>query len=215
MKFTLIDLNTWKRSEYLQHYLNNLRNVVSMTVDVDITNLLEQTKKKGTRFFPSFLYIVSKIINTHEEFRLSYDENGQVGIWDEVCPSYIIFHPEDETLTRIFTPWRDDFSRFYQAVANDIDANQSFRGFSIDGVPPNTFDVSCLPWTHYRSFDIHVFDEGTYLAPVITWGKFEENGTGKFILPLSMQIHHAATDGFHICRFFNEVQELCDTFVLP
>lgn len=92
-----------------------------------------------------------------------------------------------------------------------MDKFEAFRGFSIDGVPPNIFDVSCVPWVHYRSLDIHVFDEGTYLAPVITWGKYEDDGAGKMILPLSMQIHHAAADGFHICRFFNEVQNLCDT----
>lgn len=208
MKLNLIDIKTWKRAEYLSHYLNNVKNVVSMTVDIDVTGLLSKTKENGCRFFPAFLYAVSKVVNRHEEFRMGYSPEGEVGIWDEVCPSYIIFHPEDETLTRIFTPWQDDFRLFIQAVTADMDKYQSFRGFSIDGVPPNIFDVSCVPWVRYRSLDIHVFDEGTYLAPVITWGKYEDNGTGKMILPLSMQIHHAAADGFHICRFFNEVQNL-------
>ena len=214
MKFNVIDLNTWKRSEYLQHYLTNLRTVVSMTVDIDITNLLQQSKAHGRRFFPTFLFVVTKIVNSHEEFRMSYDENGQVGIWDVVYPSYILFHQQEENFTRVFTAWTNDFNQFYHNVTHDLEAYQSFQGFSIEGVPPNTFDVSCLPWTRYRSFDIHVFDEGTYLAPVITWGKFEEDSTGRIILPLSMQIHHAAADGFHICRFFNEVQELCDKITL-
>ncbi len=74
-------------------------------------------------------------------------------------------------------------------------------------MPKNTFDVSCLPWVKYKSFDIHVFDSGTYLAPVVTWGKYgEENG--RIVMPLSMNIHHAVADGFHLCRFFSEVQEL-------
>lgn len=32
----------------------------------------------------------------------------------------------------------------------------------------NYFDVSCLPWVKHKHFDVHVFDEGTFLAPVIT-----------------------------------------------
>lgn len=28
------------------------------------------------------------------------------------------------------------------------------------------------------------------------------------VLPLSMEIHHAAADGFHIARFFREVERL-------
>ena len=39
------------------------------------------------------------------------------------------------------------------------------------------------------------------------WGKYNlENG--RLMMPLSMNIHHAVADGFHLCRFFNEVQEL-------
>ena len=77
-------------------------------------------------------------------------------------------------------------------------------------MPPNTFDVSCLPWVRYRSFDMHIFDSGTYLAPVVTWGKYEREGD-RTVLPVSLNIHHAVADGFHLSRFFLELQELLDT----
>ena len=76
-------------------------------------------------------------------------------------------------------------------------------------MPPNTFDVSCLPWVRYRSFDMHIFDSGTYLAPVVTWGKYAREGE-RTVLPVSMNIHHAVADGFHLSRFFLELQELLD-----
>ena len=75
---------------------------------------------------------------------------------------------------------------------------------------PNAFDVSCLPWVNYRHFDVHVFDEGKFIAPVVTWGKYEQKD-GRFIMPLSVNIHHAVCDGFHLSRFFNEVQQLIDS----
>ena len=210
MKLNVINENH-KRAEYLAHYLNTAKIVISMTVDMDVTRFVKGVKENGYRFYPAFLYVVTKIVNSHEEFRMGYNPEGSVGIWDEVCPSYIVFHPEDETLTRIFTPWQDDFQMFYAAAAGDIDKYKSFRGFSIDGVPPNIFDASCVPWVRYRSLDFHVFDEGTYLAPVITWGKFEPDGNSRMVMPLSLQIHHAAADGFHVGQFFSEVQALCDT----
>ena len=77
-------------------------------------------------------------------------------------------------------------------------------------MPPNTFDVSCLPWVRYRSFDMHIFDSGTYLAPVVTWGKYAREGA-RTVLPVSLNIHHAVADGFHLSRFFLELQELLDT----
>ena len=48
------------------------------------------------------------------------------------------------------------------------------------------------------------------LAPVITWGKNEVEQE-KYLMPLSMNIHHAVADGFHLSRFFIEVQELIDS----
>ena len=80
----------------------------------------------------------------------------------------------------------------------------------LEDQPKNFFDVSCLPWIRYTHFDVHVFDEGKFLAPVVTWGKYEPKD-GKLIMPLTMNIHHAVADGFHLSRFFNEVQELMDS----
>lgn len=57
---------------------------------------------------------------------------------------------------------------------------------------------------------VHVFDKGKFLAPAITWGEYEML-QGRYMMPLTMNIHHAVADGFHLCRFFNEVQELINT----
>ena len=84
------------------------------------------------------------------------------------------------------------------------------RGKVVNNSGLNFFDVSCLPWVKYSHFDVHVFDEGIFLAPVITWGKYEIE-QGKYHLPLTMNIHHAVADGFHLSRFFIEVQELINS----
>ncbi len=91
----------------------------------------------------------------------------------------------------------------------DKEQNKFRRAF-VENQPRNFFDVSCLPWIKYRHFDVHVFDEGDFLAPVITWGKYEVEQE-KYLMPLSMNIHHAVADGFHLSRFFIEVQELIDS----
>ena len=93
----------------------------------------------------------------------------------------------------------------------DRERYKDLRAFDLTEHSENTFDVSCLPWVKYKSFDIHVFDEGKYLAPVVTWGKYETE-SGRIILPLSMNIHHAVADGWHLSRFFADVQEIINTF---
>ena len=76
-------------------------------------------------------------------------------------------------------------------------------------MPPNTFDVSCLPWVRTAASTCTSSTSGTYLAPVVTWGKYEREGD-RTILPVSLNIHHAVADGFHLSRFFLELQELLD-----
>jgi len=46
-----------------------------------------------------------------------------------------------------------------------------------------------------------------YLLPIFTVGKFYEQSK-KISLLLSVQVHHAACDGFHTSRFINELQEM-------
>jgi len=53
-------------------------------------------------------------------------------------------------------------------------------------------------------------DVTNLLAPVITWGKHQREGD-KLLMPLTMNIHHAVADGYHLSRFFTEAQELMDS----
>ena len=210
MKFQIKDKN-WKRYNLFWHYINNLRNVLSVTCDIDITEFLPYTKSKGYRFYPSFMWAVCKIINAHEEFRLGWDENNQVGVYDVIHPYFAHFFKEDEMCALFVAEYNENLEVFHNNFVNIIDKYKDCRAFDFKNVPPNVFNVSCLPWINYKSFDIHVFDEGKYLAPVITWGKYVEKN-GKITLPFSFNIHHAAADGYHLSRFFIELQELLNSF---
>ena len=209
MNYTIIDLNNWKRGQLFNHFVNELRIVMSMTVDIDITKLKNYTQRNGVKFYHAMLWIVSKVINSHDEFKYSWNENGDLIRWDYISPSYVDFHEEDETFIKIVTEYSDDLTVFCHRIAADIDSHKNTQGIA-DDQPPNFFDVSCLPWVKYTNYDIHVFDEGKCLSPVVNWGKYEEENN-KLMMPLTMNIHHAVADGFHLSRFFNEVQELINS----
>lgn len=206
MKFKKINMHTWKRKDIFTHFIGDVKCVMCLNVTVDVTDLVTACKQKGYRFYPVFIYLISKIVNCHEEFKMGYDAQGNVGFWERVDPSYVVFHPEDELFTRLITEFSSDFITFYERVLKDMEEHKNKRGHEIPYPNRNTFDVSCLPWVHYNAFDMHIFDSGTYLAPVITWGKYENHG-GKITMPLTMQLHHAAADGFHLGRFFSQVEK--------
>lgn len=209
MDYTRINLNEWNRGSLFRFYIEKMRIVMSLTVDIDVTNLKAYSKQTGLAFYPLMIWAVSKVINHHDEFRFGWDEDGNLIKWDSVSPSYTDFHGEDESFTKMITEYADDPFEFCDAVARDRERCQNGH-LVLDHQPSNFFDVSCLPWVKYKHFDLHVFDEGRFLAPVVTWGKYEESG-GKLLMPLTMNIHHAVADGFHLSRFFNEIQELIDS----
>ena len=210
MNYTMIDLNEWSRGNLFQFYIGKMRIVLSLTVDIDVANLKLYSKKTGIPFYPLMLWVVSKVINDHDEFKYSWDNEGNLIRWDYVSPSHTHFHSDDEYFTKMVTEYTDDLTEFYGRVMADRERYKNDRAV-LDNQPLNFFDVSCLPWVRYKHFDVHVFDEGKFLAPVVTWGKYEQ-AEGKLLMPLTMNIHHAVADGFHLSRFFNEVQELIDSF---
>lgn len=52
------------------------------------------------------LYFITTIVNRHDEFRTSFNAEGQLGVYDEMIPCYTIFHKNTETffqsLDRVF-----------------------------------------------------------------------------------------------------------------
>lgn len=209
MNYEIINTETWERGELFRFYIEKLRNVMSMTVDTDVTKLVSFVRAHGLKFYPAMMWAVSKAVNGRAEFRYGW-KDGNLVRWDNVSPYYADFHGEDERFVKLVTEYSGDLSEFHARFLADRERYKDLRAFDLKEIPPNTFDVSCLPWVRYRSFDIHVFDEGRYLAPVVTWGRFETEN-GKTVMPLSVNIHHAVADGWHLSRLFADVQEIINT----
>lgn len=206
---TVVEPDTWERGPVFRHFIDDLRCVMSLTVDLEISRFLKRLSASGFRFYPAMIWAVSNVLNAHAEFRYGWDDQGRLVLWDRIEPYYAHFHPDRETFAKLVTPFSSDLETFHRRFLEDRTRYAALDHFDLTDVPPNTFDVSCLPWVRYRSFDMHIFDSGTYLAPVVTWGKYEREGD-RTILPVSLNIHHAVADGFHLSRFFLELQELLD-----
>lgn len=212
MKYQKLNMEKWPRKEIFKHFIEDVRCVITITADVEVGNVVRFCKEKGYSFYPTFIFIVSHVVNQQEELKIRINNEGELILWDRVDPSYVVFHPEDQLFTRLISQYYPDFAECYSQITADMRKHQNKRAFEINYENQNTFDVSCLPWMHYKSCDLHVYDSGIYLAPVITWGKFQENSEGKINMPLTMQIHHAVADGFHIGQFFQNVEKTIESW---
>mgnify|MGYP003618696566 CR=1 FL=1 len=212
MNFHLIDIEQWERKPYFQHYSHSVKCTYSITANIEITELLHEIRRKNLKLYPVLLYILTTVVNKHQEFRTCFDQNGKLGYWDTMNPSYTIFHKENESFSSIWTTYHKDFSSFYANYLDDIKHYGDIMEFqSKPNTPNNTFPVSSIPWVSFTGFNLNIYNDAEFLLPIFTLGKyFEQNG--KVLIPLSIQVHHAVCDGYHVSRYINEVQELAVNF---
>ena len=103
-----VDLNTWGRGKLFRFYMERMRIVMSLTVEMDVTALVRFTKNRRLKFYPVMIWAVSKVVNAHDEFKYGWDAGGNLIRWACVSPSYAHFHPEDEAFTKLVTPYSED-----------------------------------------------------------------------------------------------------------
>ncbi len=208
--FHPIDMAVWPRSQAFHYYSKMAPTTYTVNVSMDVTILRKAMKSKGYRFFPAYLYLVTKAISKQQELRIAV-QNDVLGYWDQLTPCYPQFHEDDTTTSLLWTEYEEQFHVFYERYIEDTMQHGRSHGIlSSKGVPPaNAYVVSCIPWFTFNSFSLHNHGIKGYYVPSFEAGGFTEVG-GKTIMPLSITVHHATTDGYHLKVFFDTLQELMD-----
>lgn len=205
--FNPIDLQTWPRGQMFYYFTKMAPGGYSMTVDLDITNMKSALQERKIKFFPAYLWLTTKMINKQVEFKVAFD-NEVLGYWDVLTPLYANFHEEDKTISFMWTEYSDSFSDFYKNYLTNQEQYGNNHGILSrpDRLPPaNSYTISCIPWIEFKHFSFHIYENKNYFFPTIEAGKFYENN-GKVLMPLSITVHHAATDGWHIKNFLDALQ---------
>lgn len=210
MAFHKIDMETWPRREHFEYYSKMLKTSYQLNVDIDVTKLVERCKEQGLRFYPTMIHIIMRAVNHNENLRMALDSDGRLGYYDVCHPTYTIFHEDDKTFSDIWTEYREDFRTFYQAAVKDMEEYKDVKGIKAKTGRPDAYTpISCVPWVHFTGIGHDTPGSGPMYFPVITFGRFDLIG-GKYLLPFSVFVNHAAADGYHSSMFVLEVERLCE-----
>ena len=76
--YHIVDRSAWSRGALFQYYLDSMRVVMSLTVDMDVTPLVRYVKGRGLKFYPAMIWAVSRVINAHDEFKYGWDASGNL-----------------------------------------------------------------------------------------------------------------------------------------
>lgn len=213
VQFTPIDPHTWSRGEVFHYFSRMAPTGYSLTVELDVTRLRRTLRAGGLKFFPAYLWLVTKLLNEQPEFKLA-EVDGQLGYYNVLTPLYAAFHPDDKTFSLLWTEYDDSFPTFYGAYLADqrrCGAQHGILAKAGQLPPPNAYTVSCVPWVPFTHFAVHSYENKPYYFPSVEAGRFCEQD-GRCLLPLSLTCHHAATDGYHVGRFLEALQREMDDF---
>ena len=214
MNFTPIDLQTWPRGQIFYYFSQMAPAGYSMTVQVDVTALRKTLKEAGRKFFPAYLWLVTKNLNRQTEFKVA-EKDGVLGFYDSLTPLYASFHENDHTFSLMWTEYTDDFLQFHQAyLENQAQFGHNHGVLCQPQTPPpaNAYTVSCVPWVSFTHFAVHSYENKPYYFPSVEAGKFFEEA-GRILMPLSITCHYATTDGYHIKCFLDSLQEDINGFM--
>lgn len=204
--FQPIDMTTWPMAQAFYYYTQMAPTSYTINVTMDVTILRKTLKQRGYKFFPAYLYLVTRAIEKQKELRVAVNE-GVLGYWQSLTPLYPQFHEDDKTTSLLWTEYDICFQSFYDSYIEDITKHGSSHGIlSSKGMPPaNGYVISCIPWFTFNSFSLHNHGIKDYYVPSFEAGAFVEAG-GKITMPLSITVHHATTDGYHLKEFLEDLQ---------
>jgi len=209
-EFEPIDMNTWKMAQSFYYYTKIAPTSYTVNVKMDVTILRKKLKECGYKFFPAYLYLVTKAINKQEELRVGL-KDGVLGHWKTLTPAYPQFHEDNKTTSLLWTQYNEKFEEFYKNYIEDTKKHGQSHGIlSSKGIPPaNSYIISCIPWFSFESFSLHNHGIKDYYVPSFEAGGLSEEN-GKIYMPLSITVHHAVTDGYHLKEFFEQLQKSMD-----
>jgi len=199
----------WKRRPYFDYYYYTIKTKYNVNYHIEITELLKEINANKLKFYPTFLYIITHIVNQNEEFRMSFDENNKLGIWNYVVPSYTIFHNDDKTFSDIWSEYTPVFKDFYLQIVEDMNTYKDVKKIKAkEHRPANFCPISAIPWLSFQSISQDTYSESSLLFPIVRFGKYYNHGDMIF-LPFSIFVNHAVADGYHTSKLINEIEGFC------
>ena len=211
--YKVVDKGTYYRKDVFRHFSEDCKCSVSMTARIDVTDLVNHSKKTNTKFYLNFLYVLSKVMNSREDYRMGYLwQSDELICYDTVNPTQYIFHEDTETCTPVYTEYDEDYDVFYHNAFADLERAKESREYGLDSANhPNWFDASYISWLSYDSLNIELPDGYLFFAPIINWGKYREEN-GRYVMPVSVRLNHAIADGYLVANVFRLLQQEIEAF---
>ena len=203
-----INVETWERKRQYNFFskFDNPYACVTTILKVDI--LVEYSKKNKISFYALLTYFTIKTLNKLDEFKYVL-ENNDVYKYDNIKVSFSVLTQNNQiNFSRVL-----ELSSFQMFVKEFMTAKleaESEKNDTYEKVN-NICYVTCAPWMRMTSVQHPMNYKIKDSIPRVCWGKYFVKNN-KFLIDYSIQVNHGFQDGYHIARFFHELQREIENF---
>lgn len=201
----LLDLDNWPRKDHFNFFKQFEEPFFGVTVTIDCTKAYNKAKEEGISFFLYYLHKSLAAANTVEAFRYRIKGN-EVLVYDEVHASPTINRP-DGSFGFAYMDFHNDFETFYGEAQQETERVQNSKGLVPAVSGENVIHFSSIPWINFTSLSHARSFSFNDCIPKISFGKMTE-ANGVKIMPVSVHVHHALMDGYHVGQFIERFQQL-------
>lgn len=132
MNYKKLDLNNYYREKVYRHFSRDCKCSISMTSRIDVTELYKYSKLTNTKFYINFLYLLCKVLNSRDDYKMFYDwKKDEVYVYEVINPTQYVFSSTTETCTPVYTVYNSDYKTFYQNALADIEEAKKMGHISL------------------------------------------------------------------------------------
>lgn len=199
-----LDLQNWPRKEHFEFFRKFDEPFFGICANVDCTAAYAAAKAGGHSFFLYYLHKVITAVNAVEPFRYRIAADDIV-VHDTINVSATLTR-EDNTFGFSFMEYHPGFEAFSAAARQEIERVRNTPGlFTRSFEADNLIHFSAVPWINFTSLSHARSLTLPDSCPKISVGKMTEAG-GRLLMPVSVHVHHALMDGYHVGLFFDALQ---------
>jgi chloramphenicol O-acetyltransferase type A len=198
-----IDLESWPRRRQFEFYRGFDFPHFSVCVGVDVTTLRRELKMRELSFTVGIVYALTTAATDVREFRQRI-RGDAVYEHARVCPSITVLS-ENDLFSFCTMGFDEDFSAFAEDARKAIAHAKAYPTLEDEPGRDDLLFMTAIPWISFTSFTHPIPTRPPDSVPRIAWGKYRQE-SGRLILPVGVQAHHALIDGVHVGRFFDAVQ---------
>lgn len=200
-----INVETWYRKDHFEFFSKFDEPFYGITAKVDCTETYHTAKKNGHSFFLSYLHKSLVAVNRTVQFRYRIVD-GKLYEYETIDASPTI-NRENGTFGFSHLKYRENFEDFLALALPAIEKVRNSNRLMPDESGENVIHCSAIPWIDFTSISHARHYAHPDSCPKIAFGKMTSDN-GKLFMPVSVHVHHALVDGYHVGQFMEELQKL-------